>query len=203
MVQILLALVYSLSVAVLVGRRYFFKKSGFTNVLNSDLSLEAAKTSKELDSSLKTDYVNAESLPYQNNSFDLVVVQDGLHHLPRPVLGFNEMLRLAKKAVIVIEPRASLVGNLIGTQFEKIDDTENYVFRWSEYSFQAAARSYLLRNIFNIKFISLWDHNVVIRKCVRFFPKSVQVALARLLYRILDVISFCGNMMIGIVIKES
>ncbi|HAO05999.1 MAG TPA: hypothetical protein DCQ50_03210, partial [Chryseobacterium sp.] len=65
------------------GEAIFFKRNNFNNVLNSDLSDEAAITSKTLDKTLHTDIVNAENLPYNNNSFDIVIVQDGLHHLPR------------------------------------------------------------------------------------------------------------------------
>jgi SAM-dependent methyltransferase len=184
------------------GEAIFFKKFGFKNVTNSDLSLESANISKFLDPFLDTDYANAEELPYPDDSFDLVVVQDGLHHLPRPTLGFTEMLRVAKKAIVVIEPRESIIGRLIGTQFEKHEDIENYVFRWSRNTFSAITYSFLLRNICTIKFIGLWDHNLVIGKIVGIFPKYTQLFIAKMIYKFLSIFDVFGNMMVGIVIKR-
>jgi hypothetical protein len=63
-----------------------------------------------------------------------------LHHLPRPVTGFTEMLRVAKKAVIVIEPYDSLIGNLLGTEWEEQGTAINYVYRWDKNSFTQAKK---------------------------------------------------------------
>lgn len=50
---------------------------------------------------------DAANLPFTDQSFDVVAVHDGLHHLPCPQLGIDEMARLARRAVVVIEPAAS------------------------------------------------------------------------------------------------
>jgi ubiquinone/menaquinone biosynthesis C-methylase UbiE len=104
------------------GEGLFFKKNGFNNVTVSDISENSLKICNEFDPSITTMMLNGESLDVPDASYDLVVVQDGLHHLPRPVTGFTEMLRVAKKAVIVIEPFDSLIGNLIGTEWEEQGD---------------------------------------------------------------------------------
>jgi SAM-dependent methyltransferase len=48
--------------------------------------------------------INAESIDLEDCSFDYVLCKEALHHMPRPYLAIYEMLRVAKKAVIFIEP---------------------------------------------------------------------------------------------------
>lgn len=47
---------------------------------------------------------NVEQLSYPNNSFDYVCCKEAYHHFPRPAIGFYEMLRVARKGVVIIEP---------------------------------------------------------------------------------------------------
>ncbi len=46
---------------------------------------------------------NAEKLKFKNNAFDTVIEKDMLHHASDPVKALKEMVRAAKKRVIVIE----------------------------------------------------------------------------------------------------
>jgi len=50
---------------------------------------------------------DAGNLPFPDGAFDVVAVHDGLHHLPRPELGIDEMARVARRVVVVMEPAAS------------------------------------------------------------------------------------------------
>lgn len=47
---------------------------------------------------------NVEKLTFDDNHFDYVFCKEAYHHFPRPYLGVYEMLRVAKEAVIIIEP---------------------------------------------------------------------------------------------------
>lgn len=47
---------------------------------------------------------NAESLSLANGSFDYVFCREAYHHFPRPMIALYEMLRVARKGVIFIEP---------------------------------------------------------------------------------------------------
>ncbi len=47
---------------------------------------------------------NAESLSFDDNSFDFVLCKESYHHFPRPAKALYEMLRVAKKGVILLEP---------------------------------------------------------------------------------------------------
>jgi ubiquinone/menaquinone biosynthesis C-methylase UbiE len=47
---------------------------------------------------------NAERLSFQDNSFDFALCKESYHHFPRPMLALYELLRVARKGVVLIEP---------------------------------------------------------------------------------------------------
>ncbi len=47
---------------------------------------------------------DATNLPFPDNTFDVVSVHDGLHHLSEPWKAVREMVRVAKKGIVIIEP---------------------------------------------------------------------------------------------------
>ncbi len=178
---------------------------GFRSVTVSDFSENALEICRVRDPRLKTAVVDSEAIRFPDSSFDLVLVQDGLHHLPRPMLGYTEMLRVARRAVVVIEPHAGLVGKLIGTTWEKHDDEINYVFRWNQLMLEEPARSLLLDSPTDVQAIRTWDHNVTVQKLIRKLRLGsgrAAVFAAKCLYAALNIpFSWLGNMMIGVVVK--
>lgn len=184
------------------GEGIFFMNAGFKDVTMSDFSNNSLSIANKLAPQLKTILLNAESLDLEPNDYDLIVVQDGLHHLPRPAIGFTEMLRVAKKAVMVIEPYESLVGNAIGTEWEVHGSAVNFVYRWNRKMIEQTVKSYLLREYDAIKVFRLWDHNSIIHKLVNKLPKRFRISAAKKMYSLLSLINFTGNMMIAIVTKK-
>ena len=81
------------------------------DVLPTDISENPLKNAKELG--LINDYKveNAEDLSFADNSFDVVFCKESYHHFPRPIIALYEMIRVARKAVVLIEPndRSTLV----------------------------------------------------------------------------------------------
>jgi ubiquinone/menaquinone biosynthesis C-methylase UbiE len=185
------------------GEGIFFLRAGFADVTVSDFSANSLEIAAKLDNKLKAVQLNAEKIDLSDNSYDLVIVQDGLHHLPRPSLGLTEMLRVAKRAIVVIEPYNSVVGNLIGTEWEEHDGAVNYVYRWDREMVEQTVKSYLLRNYSRIRVFRRWDHNVVVGRLAGLFPRPIRTSIARIIYSLLRPFSFTGNMMIGVVLKKS
>jgi len=184
------------------GEGTFLRDFGFRNVTVSDVSKEALENCGRFDPRLQTMPLNTENMTeLADNSYDIVLVQDGLHHLPRPVLGFTEMLRVARVAAIVIEPHYGAVGKLIGTEWEVHGDAVNYVFRWNRSILEQATRSYLLDKDSAIVPRRLWDHNLVINKATSRLPKKLQVRTAKTIYAALRPFNRFGNMMVGVVLK--
>ena len=183
------------------GEGLFLKKYGFKSVTVSDISENSLKICNQFDPAITTLILNGENLDVPDNSYDLVVVQDGLHHLPRPVTGFTEMLRVAKKAVIVIEPYESLIGNLIGTKWEEHEGAINFVYRWDKKSITKAVNSFLLKDYKLIKVLRFWDHSMMVFKIAGKFPTNMQLMVAKIIYGLLLPFNFLGNMMVAVILK--
>jgi SAM-dependent methyltransferase len=69
-------------------------------VITSDLSREAALRAAELFG-VRSCTVNAARLPFRDNAFDVVHCSEVLEHLERPFVSLAEMLRVARKYVVV------------------------------------------------------------------------------------------------------
>jgi SAM-dependent methyltransferase len=80
------------------------RKRGITNVLATDISEPLLKAAK--DRGLLSEYSveNAERLSFADRSFDYVLCKESFHHFPRPYVALYEMMRVARKAVFLIEP---------------------------------------------------------------------------------------------------
>jgi len=48
---------------------------------------------------------NAEQLSYNDDHFDYLLCKEAYHHFPRPYAALYEMIRVAKKGIVVIEPQ--------------------------------------------------------------------------------------------------
>jgi ubiquinone/menaquinone biosynthesis C-methylase UbiE len=57
---------------------------------------------------------NAEKLSFADQSFDFVLCKESYHHFPRPMVALYEMIRVAKKGVILIEPNDNNVLSFSG-----------------------------------------------------------------------------------------
>jgi 2-polyprenyl-3-methyl-5-hydroxy-6-metoxy-1,4-benzoquinol methylase len=82
------------------------------NVIASDISDAFLKEAKL--EGLISDYSkqNAEKLSFGDNSFDYVMCKEAYHHFPRPTMAVYEMLRVCKKAVIVIAEPLDILSKM-------------------------------------------------------------------------------------------
>jgi SAM-dependent methyltransferase len=183
------------------GEGYFLQQRGFSEVTVSDISEVALRSCARLAPQVNTKVANAEDLPFADESFDVVVVQDGLHHLPRPPQGLTEMLRVARRAAVVLEPYESAVGRLIGTRWEAHGDAVNYVFRWDDHMLSSVAYSYTLRRDLIIVCRRLWDHPLAMNRLVARLPAALRLSAARAAYGLLTPLGSGGNAMVAVVIK--
>lgn len=105
-----------------IDAAYIKKKGGYS--VASDLSL---KTLQEdvlpLGLIDECSIQNVEKISFNDNSFDYVCCKEAYHHFPRPAIGFYEMIRVAKKGIIVIEP------NDIGISFPILSFIRNILDR--------------------------------------------------------------------------
>jgi hypothetical protein len=115
------------------------------------------------------------------------------------------MLRVARTAVVVIEPHSGLFARAIGRRWEVCGDAINYVFRWNRNILEQATRSYLLREDAEVIPYRFFDHNVMVNRTVSKLPlpRKAQVLAAKAIYGLLYSAAPIGNMMVGIVLKPS
>ncbi|TRX51653.1 methyltransferase domain-containing protein [Fulvivirga sp. M361] len=76
----------------------------------SDILLKEAKGIGYIDNYKKE---NAETLSFQNTEFDYVLCKESYHHFPRPMVALYEMLRVASKAVLLIEPNDEYIAGTV------------------------------------------------------------------------------------------
>lgn len=84
---------------------------------------------------------NAESISLKDSSVDFILCKAAYHHFPRPTMALYEMLRVARTAVVLIEPldeprlldgAKSLAKRLIrGDQEQQFEPSGNYLYRLS------------------------------------------------------------------------
>ena len=138
-----------MSVLVVAGGdldREVLRLAGFENVTVSNI----------------TDGVDAEDLPYEDESFDLAIVSAGLHHCRSPHRALLELYRVARRVALALEARDAALLRLatrIGAleQYELtavaandfaaggVQDTAvpNYVYRWTEREVEKTIASYV------------------------------------------------------------
>jgi ubiquinone/menaquinone biosynthesis C-methylase UbiE len=103
------------------------KKFG-NNTIATDISTEILEMAKErnlIDDFAKED---AENLSFEDNSFDYCFIKESLHHLPRPYMCIYEMLRVAKKGIILIEPNGDHCYKIGNEQYES---SGNYKYQFT------------------------------------------------------------------------
>lgn len=92
---------------------------------------------------------NAEALSFEDDSFDYVYCKESFHHFPRPYIALNEMFRVARKAVILTEPRdvdidrgrfsriIEWANRLRGKHsYHEFEEVGNFIYRLSQHELE-------------------------------------------------------------------
>lgn len=106
---------------------------GFSDVTASDIDDSLLKHSQEAGLLQKLYAENAEHFSFGDKSFDYVLCKEAYHHFSRPMLALYEMIRVAQKAVVLIEPQDGYIDLPIGygKHLVKYEDEGNYVYTLS------------------------------------------------------------------------
>ena len=135
-----------------------FLNLGYTNVTLTNLD---TRTSADKFSPYKWDYQDAQSLSYDDDTFDYVVIHAAIHHAPMPHKVLLEMYRVSKIGILAFEARDSLLMRIVtklnlSQEYEHaavfyndcshggVNNTQipNYVFRWTEREIEKTIQSY-------------------------------------------------------------
>lgn len=135
------------------------------DALATDLSDDLLKIGKKIGLIDHYSIENTEFLTFADNSFDYTLCKESYHHFPRPFLALSEMLRVTRRAVLMVEPQdpavgltilqqaflsfESLVKRTLGKTVEKhqFEDSGNYVYTISKREIEKAALGVGLRHV--------------------------------------------------------
>jgi ubiquinone/menaquinone biosynthesis C-methylase UbiE len=107
----------------------------------SDLTIETLRYAAQHGYIRQYRAENAEHLTIADNAFDFVLCKESYHHFPRPPVALYEMLRVARHAVLMVEPLdesrpLNLIKQLIkrairGDKEVEFETSGNYLYRTS------------------------------------------------------------------------
>lgn len=134
------------------------------NILAVDISWNSLRLAldraSELGVNVEAVCADAENLPLRDGSFNLVFAHHSLHHLPRPIRGLEEMMRISQHHVAFVEPAKGLMRTLLthlGIKPE-VEESGNFVYEFGVKDIQAICSN---------------QH-----QCVRYFHKWLITGLA-------------------------
>jgi SAM-dependent methyltransferase len=153
---------------------------GFTRIMLSNLLDPRPSEQADLDDAgMRTVRVDAEAMELADNSYDLVLAHEVLHHCRSPHKALLEMLRVSRRHVILLEPNNSLAMRLLlklrfsfpyelpaviasGFQTGGVRDCSipNHIYRWNAVEVYQTAASYLAESEFDLYTQEYWDFNI-------------------------------------------
>src|SRR5688572_24937831 len=89
--------------------RQAFLHCGFNDVTISNLD---SRVRGDEFAPFQWSFQDAEKVTFEDDSFDFCVAADGLHHCQSPHRGLLELYRVARRGVIVLEPRDNLLTRI-------------------------------------------------------------------------------------------
>jgi SAM-dependent methyltransferase len=153
---------------------------GFTRVTLTNLLDPRPSEQADLDDAgMGAVRLDAEAMALADNSCDLVLAHEMLHHCRSPHKALLEMLRVSRRHVILLEPNNSLVMRMLlklrfsfpyelpaviasGFQTGGVRDSSipNFIYRWNAVDVCQTAASYLAEFEFDLYTQGYWDFNV-------------------------------------------
>ncbi len=102
---------------------------------------------------------DAQKLRFPNDSFDIVSVHDGLHHVKDPAKAVREMARVSRKGIIIIEPAKSFITEIaillgISLRYEGPD----FVYRLEEKETRQWLEEAGFKKVFVKRYIMYYPH---------------------------------------------
>lgn len=193
--------------------------SGMRNVIISNLSPHAGEREY---APFPWRYEDVEALSISDNSVDWCVVHAGLHHCASPHKGLCEMLRVARKGIIVIESRDSLLVRIAGAmglsnEYEleiaalsngksggyRNTNIPNYIYRWTERDVEKTVRTYIPEREPDIEYFYHYRLPLGSISMSRSISKRAIVHLAKFFLRAFELIAKKQANCFGFVVRKS
>ncbi len=154
--------------------------AGFNDITLSNFQSQLEEDAHtNLSAKVKLLAIDAEQVDLPDGSFDCVFAHEVLHHCRSPHRVLCEMLRVARKHVVVLEPNDSFSMRVLtwagfsfpyeifsvvyhGHEAGGVRDSciPNFIYRWSENELRKTVSSYLAAYEFLVYAYPYWDFNV-------------------------------------------
>lgn len=127
-----------------VAQRLLGDRPG-TCVVGVDLDTQALGRGRELHPAIAFGPADITSLPFANKSFDLVVCNEVLEHLPQPEVALSEIQRVTRRYCLLSvphEPFFRLSNFLRGKNVSRLGDDADHQQHWTGSSFHRLVTRY-------------------------------------------------------------
>lgn len=168
---------------------YYAKKGA--KISGIDLSPETVERAsiRSKRYSFQAEFKTADStdLPFPDNSFDIVSVHDGLHHLDNPKKAVKEMVRAAKKGIIIIEPAKALLTELsilLGASL-RYEGTD-FVYRFKKNELTSWLKEFGIKKVFIKRYVMYYPHQP--GRFFRIFDNRILFYIAQKLFQALNIL---------------
>lgn len=175
---------------------YWLEHLAVRRFLALDFSMEAIRATQRRMRNLgltgSVDYLKAdmEDIPLQDNSVDLVIASQVLHHALDPGRACREMLRVARCGVLLLEPANTLLTPLL-LRIGLARSTEvvgNLVLRFRESDFISYVQGFACS--IRYRTYLFYDHQFIEKVLSRFFGFPGGVTVLKGLYKAANVCLF-------------
>ncbi len=141
---------------------YIYKKG--LHVVATNISEHLLPEAKELGRIPEYKQENAENLSFEDEKFDFVLCKESYHHFPRPMIALYEMLRVAKKGVVLIEPNDPCIFCYNPSQIWNVIQKNNDYEKIGNYKYTISPREMIKvslgLNLYTVAFKELNDHYI-------------------------------------------
>jgi len=158
------------------------KCAGFNDITLSNFQSELEEEQEphtDLSAKVKLLAIDAEQIDLPDGSFDCVFAHEVLHHCRSPHRALCEMLRVASRHVVLLEPNDSLsmraltwagfsfpfeIFSVVYHEYQAggVRDScvPNFIYRWNANEVRKTVSSYLAEYLFQAHAYPYWDFNV-------------------------------------------
>lgn len=181
---------------------YLYKLGAKVTV--TDISPEAIKAAKRRCPNLKGVVADSENLPFKDESFDLVIVRHGLHHLAYPYKGIYEMNRVSRKGFVFIEAQKNFITKILiklklALEYEA---SGNYVYRFTRKEVVSLMKKLKIKN-YKISTSWVYHFEFLTQHVYPYFNNKISFAIFTFFFSLFNsLFGYFGNSLVVVAIKE-
>jgi len=169
------------------------------NILPTDIDTTLLEKAKEMKLISEYRMEDAEKLSFPNESFDYSFCKESFHHFQKPYMGLYEMIRVSKKAIILIEPSDTdkkpvlliliewikkivkfiLFKSVKHPDFYRFEESGNYVYTVSKREIEKVSIAMQLPTI------AIYNFNDYYEEGLEYIPNKISVKFINIKYKIL------------------